>query len=403
VLAKLEGGACRGIGEALDIVRVVIEFGDFGGSLGADRTFLFHLLDDPIHGLDGFHWILADGRLGREHNRVGAIPDGVGDVAGFGPGSDGLGDHRFEHLGGGYDRESQLVGDPDDLLLGAGHTLGRQLHAEVSAGDHDAIGGAGNLTEIGQCLRALDLGDETGLVTAAGKCDVPCQLEIAGIVYEAQSQVIDTHPDGELHVVTVNLGKGATLDRGARQGNALAGLEMTAAPDGGLGMVGMHLLDEELDEPIGDEDPGLRGDHLQQVGVIDADLLRGGLDWSWVQLHGSAAGDWDVGLVFPNRSRTDLESLKIEQDRNAASSQAGRLVHVLDQPGPIVLGAMGGIDPNDIGAGIEQLPKSIHGAAARWSKGRDNLYASIHKGNRHLCMLDHVFNERVRSRRPRTY
>ena len=39
---------------------------------------------DALHRLKRFHRVRADGRLGAEHDRVGTIEDGIGNVAHFG-------------------------------------------------------------------------------------------------------------------------------------------------------------------------------------------------------------------------------------------------------------------------------------------------------------------------------
>ena len=173
--------------------------------------FLLDLANDPVHRLDRFDRELAHRRLGREHHGVGAVPNRIGDVAGFGAGRDRLRDHRFEHLGGGDHRQAQLVRNANDLLLGARHALRRQLHAEVAAGNHDAVGGTGDRAQVGERLRPLDLGDQAGLSTpnsrvhCAGK--VAGELEVAGIVDETQAKVVNPNLDGVAGVDPVCIGQ----------------------------------------------------------------------------------------------------------------------------------------------------------------------------------------------------
>ena len=52
----------------------------------------------------------------------------------------GLLDHALEHLGGGDHHLARAVGHLDDALLQRGHLLGGELHAQVAARHHHAVG-----------------------------------------------------------------------------------------------------------------------------------------------------------------------------------------------------------------------------------------------------------------------
>ena len=94
---------------------------------------------DAIHHLDRLQWELADGGLTREHDRRGAVEDGVRDVRCLGARGLRLMDHRFEHLGCGDHRAAPLEGARDDPLLEQRHIGGADLDAEISAGNHHRI------------------------------------------------------------------------------------------------------------------------------------------------------------------------------------------------------------------------------------------------------------------------
>ena len=119
------GGPGRGLG------------GGVGVAVGFDGA------DDAVHDGDGGCRVAADGGFGREHDGVGALVDGGGDVVGFGAGGDEGFDHRFEHVRRDDHRLAVGAGDADDAALGDRHLFGREFDAEIAARDHDARPTAG--------------------------------------------------------------------------------------------------------------------------------------------------------------------------------------------------------------------------------------------------------------------
>ena len=93
-----------------------------------------HLAGDPVHRPHRLERVVAHRRLRREHDRVGAVEDRVGDVGRLGAGGPRRVDHRLEHLGGGDHRLAVQVGLADDLLLHQRHFLERQLDARGRRG-----------------------------------------------------------------------------------------------------------------------------------------------------------------------------------------------------------------------------------------------------------------------------
>ena len=111
----------------------------------------------------------AHGGLGREHDAIGAVEDGVGHVGGLGAGRAPVLDHGFEHLGGRDDRLPCAVRFRHDALLFHGDALDGDLDAEIAAGHHDAVGGGEDGVQVLQRRGALDLGDDEGAVVQFGR------------------------------------------------------------------------------------------------------------------------------------------------------------------------------------------------------------------------------------------
>ncbi len=103
--------------------------------------------------------ILAGGGFRRQHDRIGAVEDGVGHVAGLGARGTRIFDHGLEHLGGDDHRLAPVCSAPDDVFLNHRHFLRRHFHAQVAARHHHSIGGLENFFQLLQRLRLFQLGD----------------------------------------------------------------------------------------------------------------------------------------------------------------------------------------------------------------------------------------------------
>ena len=107
------------------------------------RVFVFEVLfrfhADFCHGFHSLHGVFSRGRFAGEHDGAGAVVDGVGDVGDLGTGGTGLVDHGFQHFrrcDAAFSCEAAFV---DEHFLDLREFLVGDLHAEVAAGNHDAV------------------------------------------------------------------------------------------------------------------------------------------------------------------------------------------------------------------------------------------------------------------------
>ena len=120
----------------------------------------FRRFDNPRHGRDRGHWILARGGLAREHQAIRAVPDGIGHIRRFSPRRPWAGDHRLQHLGRSDDQLPGVVGLLDDCLLIHRHQFDAGFNAQVSARHHHAVGGGDDRIQLIDGLGFFDLGIE---------------------------------------------------------------------------------------------------------------------------------------------------------------------------------------------------------------------------------------------------
>ena len=166
------------------------------GGAGVDADLVLGLGDDLGHHGDGFDGIFAGGGFAGEHDGVGAVVDGVGDVGGLGAGGARVLDHGLEHLGGGDDGLAVLGGAADDVLLDGGDFFGRDFDAEVAAGDHDAVGDFEDGVEVLDGLGLFELGDDPGVGVEGGEAVLDV-ADVVGGADEGDGDGVDALADGE--------------------------------------------------------------------------------------------------------------------------------------------------------------------------------------------------------------
>ena len=158
------------------------------------------------HRVDRPHRIFADRRLAREHHGRAAVENGIGNVTGLRPGGLGVVLHRRQHLRRSDHRLAARHRGSDDALLRARDLCQRQLHPQVSACDHDAVGGFDNGIQIGHAGAVLDLCDDGDLDATLGK-NFAHPYDIVVRLHERGRDVVDVILRGEAefanHIITI--------------------------------------------------------------------------------------------------------------------------------------------------------------------------------------------------------
>ena len=141
------------------------------------------------HGANGLHGELPGRGLPGEHDRRGAVEDGIGDVTRLGARRAGMDLHGRQHLCRGDDRFAVHDRGMDHVLLRRRDLGQGQLDAEIAARHHDPVGGLHDRVEVGEPGPVLDLGDDRngGAVLAE---HLPDRLDITGALYEGRGDIV---------------------------------------------------------------------------------------------------------------------------------------------------------------------------------------------------------------------
>ena len=101
-------------------------------------------LGNVRHHVDRAVGKFPDRCLPAQHHRVGAVEDRVGHVAHFRPRRRGVVDHALEHLRRDDHRLADGLASTNEVFLDDRHIGDVHLHAQIAAGDHQAIGTLGS-------------------------------------------------------------------------------------------------------------------------------------------------------------------------------------------------------------------------------------------------------------------
>ncbi len=212
------GDVARGIRHRLPDRRLLLRLRDLVPVAEArlDRA------GDSVHVGDRLERELADRGLAGEHQRAGAVEDGVRDIRSLGARRLRRMDHRLEHLRCRDHRLPALERTQDDPLLQQRHLGRADLDAEVAARDHHAVREAEDVVESRDCLGLLDLRDHVG--GRPGGLDQRLQrLHVGGGTNERERDEIDAELERELEVVDVLAGQRRDRQRDAGEVDALVG------------------------------------------------------------------------------------------------------------------------------------------------------------------------------------
>mmetsp|Transcript_25891 Transcript_25891/g.77217 ORF Transcript_25891/g.77217 Transcript_25891/m.77217 type:complete len:552 (-) Transcript_25891:3-1658(-) len=320
----------------------------------------------------------AVGRLAGEHHGVGAVEHRVRDVRALGARRARVRDHRLEHLrrhDAGLARRTALS---NHHLLLAEDLLGRDLHAEVAARDHDAVRGGEDLVELVEPLLVLNLCNhlDGGAVAVLGllerlfdEVDVLRRLDKGGgdevdlVRHTKVLQVVDVLglQHGQVH-----------LDVGQVHVLALADrlVVLDAADDGG----GLALLDGEHERAVGDEDGGAlldRGGQLvvraRELGLVAEEGVVGR------QLEVLARLEVDLLIArLLEEAGPDLGTLGIEEDGDVLVGPLGRrLAHALEARAVALVVAMRKVEARSVEPRVDEVDERVDVPARRAHRAKD--------------------------------
>ena len=280
----------------------------------------------------------------------------------------GRGDHRGEHLGRRDRGDRVAAGKRQQVALHPGDLLDRELDPEVAAGDHDpGLDRLHDLLGAFRRLRLLDLGDHRD-VRAAGAHPALDRGQVLGPAHEGDREQVDPLLDREIDPGEILAPGGGQADLGAREVEPLMGGDAAPDLDRAADLVVARLQHPQADAPVGEVDEPVLGHGLRESVEGDRELLVAADDVLGRE-HDLAprpqADDPVVDVADPQ-----LRARQVAEDADLLAAPLRGLArhrHVLRV---IVAGPVGEVEPEDVGAGLDQLEHALDGA----SRGADRRH-----------------------------
>ena len=302
------------------------------------------------HGGHCFDGVFAVGCLAAEHQRIGVLVDGVGDIGHLGAGRPGILDHRVEHLGGDDNRLLGLDTLLDKTGLYAGNLLLRHLDAQVATGHHHAVCRFEYLVDVVDTLLVLDFGnnlDGTFVLVENG-------LYVKYILFAAHEGVgdkVDVLLDGIVNVANVALGERGEVDAHARHVDTLAGPQLAIIERFAQQVAVLFTPYYKFKFAVVDENMAAFVEVLGKEGIVDPDIpVAGEGALPAGNAHEIAGRELQVAVACESRG-AHLGTLGVHQD----GYFVGDGTHVVDDFAESLFLQVGRVHAHDIHAVVVEL------------------------------------------------
>ena len=203
-------------------------------------------------------------------------------------------------------------------------------------------------------------------------------LDVGRLPHERERDVVDAVLDAERQVAPVLLGERRRRQPRAGQVHALVRLQRPADHDRRLDLLAVHGHDAQLEVAVVEQDAVARLDVARQRVV-------GGRDAPGVALDGLVGGDDDAAArdqldrpAARELARADLGPAQVLQDGDRPLLPLRDLAHRLQDRQVVGVLAVREVEPDDVGAGVDQALED--GGLARGGADGGNDLGAPHVG-----------------------
>ena len=363
-------GIREGVGQDDTGVGGLLAWREKGSLLGeVGTTTALDATGNPVEDLDAIDRIFANGGLTAEHNGIGLLEDGIGDISNLSTGRNRILDHRLEHMSGDDDLLADLEGGLEDLALDDREFLHGALDTKIAAGDHHGIGLFDDLGDQLDGTLILDLRDDAGLAVMQGQN--PAHLDDVGrLTAEAEGNEIDADLRADGDVGEILLGERGEIDLHPGEIDVAAGSKLA----GGQDLTTDTAID--LREYFKVDDTVINKDDIPFVDIIDEAVV---VDIDRVEFLAADTADGELhdvaNLEIELRGEitgADGRPLGVEQDANGHIELRGDAADGRDDLAYPIMLSMAHVETEDVGSGENHLAETLR-RLRRGAEGADNF------------------------------
>ena len=268
-------------------------------------------------------------------------------------------DHGVQHLGGNDDGFAHFAAFFNHLFLNIGNLSGGDFHAKVAAGNHNAVGGAGDFVKVINALLVFDFCDNANMLSAAAIEAGANFRHIGGGADKGCGDIVKTLLHGEAQVGFILFG-----ERGKRNGGSgnVDGLVIgksasvfNAANDGGS-IYALHL---EGDKAIVHKYGASQVNILGETGISDGYLLGGSLHL--VGAESEALSCLELDSAFGEGLYADFRAFGVQNDGGGKTGFRHGGAKLFQSGKLAFMAAVGEVEAGAVHAKTQQAGNGLYG------------------------------------------
>ena len=260
------------------------------------------------------------------------------------------------------------------MLLDAGETFKRDLHAHVAAGNHDAVRSGEDLVKLLNALGVLNLCDDADALTAVGVEERAHINDVLRAARERGGNIVNVLLDAEEKIALVALGEKRHIEPRTGDVHTLLALHHAAVYNGAANLGVGRLFHAEGEIAVVHE-KRIAALHVGgQLGIVHETLFGGA-----GRFHGGegvclTGNDLDRLI---KETETDLRTLGVEHHGGGELQLIAYLAKARDHFGVALVGAVGEVHAGDVQPGEQELAHDLFAAAGGTDGANDLCSAHI--------------------------
>ena len=214
------------------------------------RKVAFRKGSDASHGFNGFYRIETAGRFAAEHDGIGAVDDGIGNVTRFSTSRTRVVAHRFQHLSCRDDRFTGFMAFADEDFLEHRDFFCRYFDTKVTTGDHDAVAHLNDFINIIDSSLTFDLRNDLHFAVVLFK-QFADGKDVFAALNEGSRNEVHIHTAAKFNIGSIRFRDSRKVDGDTRYGNALTVAHLTAVEDFRMNIFAFDADDFEVYQTVG--------------------------------------------------------------------------------------------------------------------------------------------------------